>query len=124
MEFFGLLTLGFFLGISHAMEADHLAAVSSLWRAHHGRRTIMQSTFYWSAGHAMTLLVFCSLLLVSGSHLSARNEALLELAAAALVIALGARLIYRLHREKIHFHVHEHDGISATHAHRHLGDTV
>ena len=27
MEFFGLLTLGFFLGISHAMEADHLAAV-------------------------------------------------------------------------------------------------
>ena len=58
MEFFGLLTLGFFLGMSHAMEADHLAAVSSLWRAHHGRRTIMQSTFYWSAGHALTLLVF------------------------------------------------------------------
>ena len=72
----------------------------------------------------MTLLVFCSLLLVSGNHFSARNEALLELAAAALVIALGVRLIYRLHREKIHFHVHEHDGISATHAHRHLGDTV
>jgi high-affinity nickel permease len=77
MEFFGLLTLGFFLGMSHAMEADHLAAVSSLWRAHHGRRTIMQSTFYWSAGHALTLLVFCSLLLLSGNHLSARNEALL-----------------------------------------------
>ena len=56
MEFFGLLTLGFFLGISHAMEADHLAAVSSLWRAHHGRRTIMQSTFYWNAVHAMKLL--------------------------------------------------------------------
>ena len=117
MEFFGLLTLGFFLGISHAMEADHLAAVSSLWRAHHGRRTIMQSTFYWSAGHAMTLLVFCSLLLVSGNHFSARNEALLELAAAALVIALGVRLIYRLHREKIHFHVHEHDGQLHLHAH-------
>ena len=119
MEFFGLLTLGFFLGISHAMEADHLAAVSSLWRAHHGRRTIMQSTFYWSAGHAMTLLVFCSLLLVSGNHLSARNEALLELAAAALVIALGVRLIYRLHREKIHFHVHEYDGQLHLHAHSH-----
>ena len=119
MEFFGLLTLGFFLGMSHAMEADHLAAVTSLWRAHHGRRTIMQSTFYWSAGHALTLLVFCGLLLLSGSHLSARNEALLELAAAALVIALGARLIYRLHREKIHFHVHEHDGQRHLHAHSH-----
>ena len=119
MEFFGLLTLGFFLGMSHAMEADHLAAVSSLWRAHHGRRTIMQSTFYWSAGHALTMLVFCGLLLLSGTHLSARNEALLELAAAALVIALGARLIYRLHREKIHFHVHEHDGQRHLHAHSH-----
>ena len=119
MEFFGLLTLGFFLGMSHAMEADHLAAVSSLLRAHHGRRRIMQSTFYWSAGHALTLLVFCSLLLLSGSHLSARNEALLELVAAALVIALGARLIYRLHRKKIHFHVHEHDGQRHLHAHTH-----
>ena len=119
MEFFGLLTLGFFLGMSHAMEADHLAAVSSLWRVHHGRRTIMQSTFYWSAGHALMLLLFCGLLLLSGSHLSARNEALLELAAAALVIALGGRLIYRLHREKIHFHVHEHDGQRHLHAHSH-----
>jgi ABC-type nickel/cobalt efflux system permease component RcnA len=119
MEFFGLLTLGFFLGMSHAMEADDLAAVSSLWRAHHGRRTIMQSTFYWSAGHALTLLLFCSLLLLSGTHLSARNEVLLELAAAALVIALGAQLIYRLHREKIHFHVHEHDGQRHLHAHSH-----
>lgn len=110
MEFFGLPTLGFFRGISHVMEADHLAAVSSLWRAQHGHRTIMQSTFYWSAGYAMTLLLFCSLFLLSGSHLSARNEALLELAAVALVIALGIRLIYRLRREKNNFHVHEHDG--------------
>ena len=119
MEFFGLLTLGFFLGMSHAMEADHLAAVSSLWRTHHGRRRVMQSTFYWSAGHALTMLVFCGLLLLSGTQLSARNEALLELAAAALVIALGARLLYRLHREKIHFHVHEHDGQRHLHAHSH-----
>ena len=119
MEFFGLLTLGFFMGISHAMEADHLAAVSSLWRANRGRRTIMQSTFYWSAGHALTLLLLCSILLLSGSLLSVRNEALLELAAAALVIALGVRLIYRFHREKIHFHVHEHNGERHLHAHSH-----
>ena len=116
MEFFGLLTLGFFLGMSHAMEADHLAAVSSLWRAHSGCRTIMQSTFYWSAGHALTLLLFCNILLLSDSHLSFRNEALLELAAAALVIALGVRLIYRSHRKKIHFHRHEHDGQRHLHA--------
>ena len=119
MEFFGLLHLGFFVGTNHVMEADHLAAVSSLWRAHHGCRTIMQSTFFWSASHALMLLLFCSLLLLSGSHLSTRNEALLELAAAALVIALGVRLIYRLHREKIHFHVHEHDGQRHLHAHSH-----
>ena len=110
MEFFGLPTLGFFRGISHVMEADNLAAVSSLWRAQHGHRTIMQSRFYWSAGYAMTLLLFCNLFLLSGSHLSARNEALLELAAVALEIALGIRLIYRLRREKNHFHVHEDDG--------------
>jgi hypothetical protein len=30
MEFFGLPTLGLFIGISHVMEADHLADVSSL----------------------------------------------------------------------------------------------
>ena len=119
MEFFGLLTLGFLRGISHAMEADHPAAVSSLWSAHHGRRTIMQSALFWSAGHVLTLLLFCSLLPLPGSHLSAKNEALLELAAAALVITLGARLIYRLHREKIHFHVHKHNGQRHLHAQSH-----
>jgi ABC-type nickel/cobalt efflux system permease component RcnA len=116
---FWFAEFGVFPGMSHAMEADHLAAVSSLWRAHHGRRTTMQSTFYWNAGHARTLLLFCSLLLLSGSHLSAKNDALLELAAAALVIALGARLICRLHSEKIHFHVHKHDGQRHLHAYSH-----
>ena len=55
---FWFADFGLCLGYSNAMEADHLATASSLWRAHHGRHMILQSTFYWSAGHAMTLLVF------------------------------------------------------------------
>ena len=53
---FRFADFGLCLGYSHAMEADHLAAVSSLWRAHHGRHMVLQGTFYWSAGHALTLL--------------------------------------------------------------------
>ena len=123
MEILGLLTLGLFLGMSHAMEADHLAAVSSMWCLEHGRRSILQRTLYWSAGHGMALLLLCGILLLSGNSLPAHTEALLELAAAALVIWLGLQLLLRLRRQKIHFHVHEHDGHRHIHAHSHICET-
>jgi len=122
MEFLGLLTVGLFLGMSHAMEADHLAAVSSMWRSQNGRYGIFQRTLYWGAGHGLTLMLLCSILLITGNQLSATTENLMELAVAILVIGLGAQLIYRLRRDKIHFHVHEHDGHRHLHAHSHRHD--
>ena len=37
MEIFGLMSLGLFLGMTHAMDADHIAAVSAMWNRQGGK---------------------------------------------------------------------------------------
>ena len=59
-----VMFLGFLLGMQHAMEADHIAAVASLATRN---RSIMETTSQgvaWGAGHALTLFLFGGLVLV------------------------------------------------------------
>jgi high-affinity nickel permease len=55
---FGILGLGFLLGLQHALEADHVAAVSSIAarRSHVG--DIVKHGLTWGIGHTLTLLAF------------------------------------------------------------------
>ena len=39
MEIFGLMSLGLFLGMTHAMDADHITAVSAMWSRQGGKHT-------------------------------------------------------------------------------------
>ena len=52
---FGILGLGFLLGMQHALEADHIAAVSSIAarRSHVG--DIVKHGLAWGLGHTLTL---------------------------------------------------------------------
>ena len=49
MEIFGLMSLGLFLGMTHAMEADHIAAVSAMWDRQGGKHGFMRRGLYWGA---------------------------------------------------------------------------
>ena len=54
MEIFDLMSLGLFLGMTHAMDADHIAAVSAIWSRQGGKQAwINQRWLYWGAGHAI-----------------------------------------------------------------------
>ncbi len=52
---FTILFLGFLIGMQHAMEADHIAAVSSLATGTGGRRGIVCHGVVWGIGHASSL---------------------------------------------------------------------
>lgn len=122
MELFGILVIGFFIGIRHAMEADHLAAVASLSQNGGGVRFMIRRGMAWGIGHGIALLIICGLLIAAGDSLSQIFEAWLELLVAIMIVALGINTLLKMLKQKIHFHIHQHDGHAHLHAHSHSAD--
>ena len=122
MEIFGLMPLGLFLGMTHAMDADHIAAVSAMWNRKGGKHGLVRRGLYWGTDHGIALLALCAVLLSTGQALSDQKQALLELSASLLILYLGGQLIWRMYRRRVHIHIHEHDGKCHLHMHSHLND--
>ena len=55
---FGILGLGFLLGMQHALEIDHLAAVSSIAARRDNVADIVKHGLTWGMGHTLTLFAF------------------------------------------------------------------
>src|SRR5204862_7328875 len=55
---FGILGLGFLLGMQHALEADHIAAVSSIAARRSRVGDIVKHGLTWGFGHTLTLFLF------------------------------------------------------------------
>jgi hypothetical protein len=118
-----ILALGFLLGMRHATDADHVAAVATLaTRSRSVGHTVVQG-IAWGTGHALTLMLFGGAVLVLGAVVPARAAQALELAVGVMLVLLGADALNRLRRQRIHFHAHRHaDGVAHFHAHSHRGE--
>ncbi len=118
-----ILALGFLLGMRHATDADHLAAVATLaTRSRSVGHTVAQG-IAWGTGHTLTLMFFGGAVLVLGAVVPAQAAQALELAVGLMLVALGADALYRLRRKRVHFHAHRHaDGAAHFHAHSHFGE--
>lgn len=114
-----ILLFGFLLGIRHALEADHVAAVATL-AARNGRlRDTVRVAVSWSVGHAATLIILGSLLLALGTTLSDGWARLFEGIVGLVLVGLGADVLRRLWKKRIHAHVHVHDD-EKVHVHVHV----
>lgn len=113
------IPLGFAVGILHALEADHLAAVATMFRSSAERRHAITRGAFWGLGHTASLFVICLVVMLLGMTISHRVEASLEAFVGVIIVLLGAQLIYRLYREKAHIHVHDHGGEKHLHFHTH-----
>jgi hypothetical protein len=122
---FGILGLGFLLGMQHALEADHIAAVSSIAarRIHVG--DIVKHGLTWGLDHTLTLFAFAGAALLLGHAISEHFARPIETAVGIMLVGLGAHVLWRLWRDRVHFHKHGHgDGTVHIHAHSHAGETV
>jgi high-affinity nickel permease len=120
-----LLGLAVLAGMHHALEADHLAAVSSL--AAGGRRLsdMLRHGLTWGFGHGLTLFLFAGFALFPGQTIPRTIATQFEGAAGLMLVGLGIHVLYRLWRDRIHFHSHRHDdGRAHFHAHSHAGETL
>lgn len=122
MEF---LLLGFLVGMAHAFEADHMAAIGTL--ASSGKATPKRLAFLgasWGMGHTTTLFVISLPVILFGVILTARFAAGLEFAIGIMLVGLGAQVFYKLWKARVHLHLHEHGGKRHFHAHSHAGDAM
>ena len=116
------LGLGLLLGIRHALEADHLAAVVALSTQTRGRFDAMWRGVAWGVGHSTSLLIVGGVCLAFGAALSPAHAQWLERGVGVMLILLGVQVLARVRRERLHLHVHRHDdGVVHVHAHRHQG---
>ncbi len=122
---FSILALGFLIGMRHTLEADHVAAVAALTARAGSVRQAVPLGLAWAAGHTVTLAAFALAVLAADAAMPEQLAGYLELAVGVMLIALGADVLVRLVRDRIHFHVHRHDkGVVHFHAHSHAGETA
>jgi ABC-type nickel/cobalt efflux system permease component RcnA len=112
------------LGMRHALDPDHLAALSTLAVDQGGVRRGAWLGALWGVGHTAALLCVGLALALLDAELPPRLADGFELAVAVMLIGLGVRAILRALSEGGRGEVHEHEHGGARHAHptahRHL----
>jgi hypothetical protein len=119
-----VLLLGFGIGMQHALEADHVAAVSSIASKETSMRRIVALGAFWGLGHTLTLMLFAGGAIAFGLTIDGPVAGWLELLVGLMLVGLGGHAVGALIRERIHFHTHRHtDGTRHWHAHSHRDET-
>jgi len=117
------LYVAFFIGMSHALEADHVVAVSAIATGQKKWTTVVRTGAVWGLGHCITLISFAGIALGLNLAINDKMAGLLEFFVGIMLIGLGAHILYRLIRDRVHFHFHKHDQqINHIHAHSHAVD--
>ena len=114
-----VLILGLLLGLQHAAEADHLAAVASLTTRGTSLRDAARQGAAWGVGHGLTLLLFGGIVLLIDGIAGPQISLLLEAVVGLMLVLLGLDVLLRLRRARVHFHVHHHGAQTHFHAHSH-----
>jgi hypothetical protein len=114
--------LGFLLGLQHALEADHIAAVASVAAGKTGVRRIIRHGALWGLGHAVTLGIFGGAVYALKLTLDDRLANALEFTVGLMLVVLGGHLVHSMLKARIHFHVHRHGSDAHLHVHSHAGD--
>ena len=102
-----VLALGLLLGVRHATEADHLAAVASLASRERSLKAGMFHGMAWGLGHTLMLLIVAGAFGLLGWVVSPLVAGHMERLVGAMLIVLGVGVARRLWRERIHIRAHE-----------------
>lgn len=113
-----VLLVAVLLGLRHATDPDHIAAMTTLVAS--GRERVARSAAelgaWWGVGHATTLVVFGIPILLAERYLPARVQQGAETAVAALIVFLAVRLLVRWRHGYFDLHAHPHPEREHRHA--------
>ncbi len=119
---FSLLFLGLLIGMRHALEADHVAALASLASNNQSIKDTVKHGAVWGVGHTITLFIFGGMMLLIGHSISEQLVQALEFSVGIMLVVLGIDVLRKLIKKRIHFHSHQHESEQHFHAHSHEGE--
>ncbi|MER3630962.1 MAG: urease accessory protein UreH [Blastocatellia bacterium] len=118
---FSILFIGFFLGLRHAIEADHLAAVSTIIVE---KKNLLSASLVgglWGLGHTISLFLAGVAVILLKMEISETLEVYFEAIVGCMLILLGSNTLRKLFAaRKIHIHTHKHGILEHIHPHIHL----
>jgi cytochrome c biogenesis protein CcdA len=121
-----ILLISLFLGLRHASDPDHLAAVTTLIASGKEREQARKAGLmglFWGLGHGTTLLILGLPLVLFNRFLPEPVQQAAEVAIGAIIVFLAVRLLLRWRRGFYHVHAHAHDeGPDHRHVHSHKED--
>lgn len=86
---FAILALGFFLGVRHATDPDHVVAVTTLVSRHRRIRDAALIGVWWGVGHTLTIFVVGGIIILFSVVIPPRVGLSMELSVAGMLILLG-----------------------------------
>ncbi|HEU5202282.1 MAG TPA: sulfite exporter TauE/SafE family protein [Nitrospira sp.] len=114
-----ILMLGFVLGLRHALDTDHIAAVSTVLAQRPSWHASSLVGLSWGLGHTVVLLLVGALVLVLRVPIPEPIAMAAEFAVGVMLVVLGSLLGIKLVKEQWHMHQHDHDGTKHVHLHSH-----
>jgi len=127
-----IIAVGFFLGMRHATDPDHVIAVTTIVTR---QRSVLKSALigaFWGVGHTLTIFVVGAAIVVFDLVIPPRVGLSMELSVGLMLIVLGAMNVISFRRsipatdlpEKsappvVHSHVHSHGDYVHSHTHQH-----
>ena len=114
-----VLAIGLLLGLRHAFEPDHLAAVSTLATRQGSVLAACQLGLAWALGHTASVGAVALAIIVADVRFPASLWPFADAAVGLLLIGLGGSVIFRYARGRWHLHTHSHGPGEGTHLHLH-----
>jgi sulfite exporter TauE/SafE len=117
---FAAFGLGLLLGIQHALDPDHLIAVSTIVSEQRNFKWASLIGAFWGLGHTTTLFIVGMLVIGLRVTIPPRLGSGLELLVALMLVILGVNVLRKsFGAERVHLHTHSHNPETHTHFHVH-----
>ncbi len=120
--FLTVLSLGLVMGMRHSIEADHLAAVSTISRQARSMKDSLLTGALWGVGHTASILVVGHAVIFLNFSVSGSLALILEGIVGIMLVYLGIGVLNEIRKGKIHLHAHSHGSQKHFHLHAHKED--
>ena len=118
-QLIALLGLGFVLGLKHALDADHIVAVSTIVSQTKSLKKSSLAGAMWGVGHTTTLFLVGLVILIFKLAIPDKLALSFQFTAGVVLVVLGVDVLRKVIKEKFHLHKHQHGDRVHTHLHPH-----
>jgi high-affinity nickel permease len=123
-----IIAIGFFLGMRHATDPDHVVAVTTIVSQQRSAKRAALIGVFWGLGHTLTIFLVGSAIILFNVVIPVRLGLAMEFSVSLMLIVLGGWNLASFANtvpsiaaaaDGAHMHAHSHGGFVHTHVHRH-----